>query len=257
MTGIAERVSVPGEPAEPVARPRFWRGADFQTVARWLTIGAAAGGLSGFVIGGIGGRLAMLLLRVTSDDSVRGIESDDGFIIGRFDFVSTLQLLGVTTLMGCIVGLIIVAGRPFFPKRGMPFAWAAAGAIVGGGILIHHDGVDFTVLEPHWLAIALFIAIPAAGAGLIAWLVELYPGFWVRNRVLTALACVFVLPVIIFFPIALAAILVGAIFWLFMQVPKLRTFPAWRPARIAAIVVFGLIVALGAVDLTSDVTTIL
>ena len=74
--------------------------------------------------------------------------------------------------------MIVVFGRPFFPKRGMPFAWAGAGAITGGAILINSDGVDFTLLEPHLLAIVFFVTIPAVGAGLIAWLTEVYPRFW-------------------------------------------------------------------------------
>jgi len=237
--------------------PRFWGQPDFQAVARWLTIGAAAGGLGGFVVGGIGGRLAMLLLRFTSDDSVRGVESDDGFIIGRFDFLSTLQLIGVTTLMGCLVGLIIVAGRPFFPKRGMAFAWALAGAIVGGAMFIHEDGVDFTLLEPRWLAVVLFVALPAAGAGTIATLIERYPRFWMHNWPLTGVAALFMFPVIFFFPIGLAAMLVAAGFWLCSQVPRLRTFPSWRPARVSAIAIFGIILLVGADNLTRDLAGIL
>ncbi|HEY7627404.1 MAG TPA: hypothetical protein VH761_10065, partial [Ilumatobacteraceae bacterium] len=36
----------------------------------------------------------------------------------------------------------------------------AAGA-VGGAVLVHADGIDFTVLQPVWLAISLFVALPA------------------------------------------------------------------------------------------------
>ena len=230
---------------------------DLKTVAYWISLGAAAGGLGGVLIGGVVGRIAMFILRLTSDDFVRGIESDDGFTIGRFDLVSTLQLLGVTLLMGVIVGLIVIAGRPFFPKRGMPFAWALAGAITGGAILISPDGVDFTLLEPHWLAVALFIAIPALGAGLIAWLTEVYPRFWWRKRKLSVLAALAAIPVVIFFPIAIVALFVGGIWFLAMRSPAARGMPAWRPARVAAIVVFGVIVALGLLDLTGDVRAII
>ncbi|MEP7215187.1 MAG: hypothetical protein ABI782_02985, partial [Anaerolineaceae bacterium] len=219
-------------------------------------LGAAAGGLGGLLVGGVVGRLAMFILRLTSDDSVRGIESDDGFTIGRFDLVSTLNLLAVTAVLGAIVGLIVVAGRPFFPKRGMPFAWALAGAITGGAILVHEDGVDFSALEPHLLAVAFFIAIPAVGAGLIAWLTEVYPRFWWRKRKLTVVASVVGVPLLVFFPIALFAILVGGIWFLAMQWPRARSAPAWRPARVAAISVFAFIVALGLLNLTSDIRAI-
>ena len=256
MTGITEQRPTPGADAPATGRISPGARADLKTIAYWLSLGAAAGGLGGALIGGIGGRLAMLLLRFTSDDSVRGVETDDGFIMGRFSFFDTVQLVAVTVIMGAVVGLIVVAGRPFFPKRGMPFAWALAGAITGGAILISPDGVDFTLLEPHWLAVSLFIAIPAIGAWLIAWLTELYPRFWWRKRKLTALAALAAAPMIIIFPVAIFAGLVGFIWFVAMQWPRARSLPGWQPARIAAIAVFGIIVVLGLLNLSSDVRAI-
>lgn len=230
---------------------------DLGRIGYWATLGAAAGGLGGFLIGGIGGRVAMFVLRLTSDQSVRGIESDDGFTIGRFDLLSTLSLLFVTTVMGVIVGLVVVFGRPFFPHRGMPLAWGLAGAIAGGAILVHGDGIDFTLLEPRALAVALFIAIPALGAAFIAWLTEIYPRFWWRRRRLTFVTGIALVPGIVFFPVAVAATLVAGAWWLTMRVPRFRTVPSWKPARLMAAAVFVLVVALGLVDLTKDVQAIL
>lgn len=231
--------------------------SDLKMIAYWASLGAAAGGLGGLLVGGIGGRLAMFLLRLTSDDRVRGIESDDGFIIGRFDLSSTLSLLFVTTILGAIVGLIVVVGRPFFPSRGMPFAWATAGAITGGALLIKRNGVDFTALEPHLLAVAMFMAIPAVGAGLIAWLTEVYPRFWWRDRKRTALAGVTALALIPGFPVLIAVVLVGAVWLAAMQYPWTRKLPMWKPARAAAVLVFVLIVLLGLNDLVRDTRAIL
>ena len=98
--------------------PSFTIRANLKVVAYWLTIGAAAGGLGGALVGGIGGRLAMFILRLTSDDSVRGIESDDGFIIGIFDLGNTVGFVAFMGVLGIIGGLIVAFGRPFFPKRG-------------------------------------------------------------------------------------------------------------------------------------------
>jgi hypothetical protein len=198
----------------------------------------------------------MFILRLTSDPSVRGLESDDGFIIGRFSFFDTSQLILATTVMGSIVGLIVIAGRPFFPRRGMTFAWTLAGALTGGAILVHRDGVDFTLLEPHWLAVALFVIVPAAGAGLIAALVDVYRRFWWRNVRLSVLAGVAAVPSVIFFPVALAALLVGACWWAAMRSSPLRAMPRWLPARVAAILVYLLIVALGAIDLVQEAQAI-
>ena len=38
--------------------------------------------MAGLLVGGVGGRVAMLLLRLTSDPRLRGLETDDGFTIG-------------------------------------------------------------------------------------------------------------------------------------------------------------------------------
>lgn len=257
MSHISESQSAPPGGANADRRLSPDAREDLKTVAYWISLGAAAGGLGGLLAGGVGGRVAMFVLRLTSDESVRGIQSDDDFTIGRFDLVSTLSLLAVTTLLGIVVGLVVVAGRPFFPKRGMPFAWALAGGFAGGGILVQQDGVDFTLLEPHWLAVAMFVAIPAVGAGLIAWLTEIYPRFWWRRRKLTALAALAAIPMFIFFPMAIIAAFAGGIWFLAMQWPRARCVPGWLPARIAAIAVFGLVVTLGLLDLVRDARAII
>jgi hypothetical protein len=230
---------------------------DLRRLAYWISLAAAAGGLGGALVGGIGGRFAMYLLRLTSDESVKGLESDDGFTIGRFDLSDTLQLVAVTTVMGSIVGLIMVFGRPFFPRRGMPLAWCVAGALLGGSLFIHSDGVDFTALEPHWFAILLFILVPALGALAIALLIDLYHRFWWRHRPGTAVAAVAAIPGLIFIPVGIATAIVAAACLLAMRSPEGREFAAWMPARVAALVVFVLLVGLGTVGLVRDMQAIL
>ncbi len=229
---------------------------DVQMLAHWISLGAAAGGFGGGLIGGVGGRLAMFFLRLTSRSSIRGLTSDDGFIIGRFDPVDTLRLIGLTAVLGSIVGLIMVAGRPFLPRRGQSLAWALAGGITGGALLIHRDGVDFNLLEPHWFAVALFVAIPAIGAGLIRWLIEKYSCFWWRRRRWTVFASIAAVPTLIAFPVAALATLIGGLWWIALRLPGARRFATLTATRIAAGVVFGLVVLLGLIDLTRDVHAI-
>src|SRR5258708_6692212 len=52
--------------------------------ATFLSRGLRWGLVAGAIIGGLGGRLAMLVLRLTSNGSVRGVKTSDGFVIGRF-----------------------------------------------------------------------------------------------------------------------------------------------------------------------------
>ena len=64
---------------------------------------------AGFLVGGVGGRLAMFILRLTSDDSVRGIESDDGFTIGQIS-AQSFFLIAATTLLGTLLAFGYLAG---------------------------------------------------------------------------------------------------------------------------------------------------
>ena len=121
-----------------------------------------AGITVGVVVAGIGSRLAMLLLRLTSSDAVRGIQSDDDFTIGRFTLAGTYNLL----VLGAAVGIIGAAAyqwvRPWLlgPWWFRRLTIALGSAAVVGSLLVHADGIDFRVLKPTWLAIGLFIALP-------------------------------------------------------------------------------------------------
>lgn len=144
---------------------------DARAVAWWVLAGAAAGAIAGFLVGGVGGRLAMLLLRLTSTDTVIGVTSDDGFEIGVVT-TDTLNLIMGMTMFGAINGVAYAAVRGWLPRRLRLPLWVAVSAAVVGAAVVHEDGVDFTLLEPVALAIALFVAVPGAAAALVVVLVE-------------------------------------------------------------------------------------
>src|SRR5687767_6116058 len=101
-----------GETARP---PKSWR-STFRDGANHISCGIVAGLICGAIIGGIGGRLAMFVLRLTSDDSLRGLETDDEFIIGSFTS-STFFLIFLTTIAGFAGGLLYLAVRDWLPRR--------------------------------------------------------------------------------------------------------------------------------------------
>jgi hypothetical protein len=122
-----------------------------------------AGVTVGVLVVGVGSRLAMVLLRLTSPDRVIGVTSDDGFTIGRFTLGGTYNLL----LLGAMVGVLGAAAYRAVAPWLLGPAWfrrlttaAASGAVVGS-MLVHADGVDFRLLKPLWLAVGLFVALPA------------------------------------------------------------------------------------------------
>ena len=133
----------------------------------------------------------MLLLRLTSPESVIGLTSDDGFEIGQFTVGDTLDLLGAMTMLGGMTGVLYVAFRSAIPVRVRLPLWTGLWAVVGGSLFISEDGVDFTVLEPAALAIALFVALPGIAAATTVLFVERWSATepW-ANRRLTVLVVV-------------------------------------------------------------------
>ncbi len=121
-----------------------------------------AGVTYGAIVAGIGSRLAMLFLRLTSPQQVIGMRSDDDFVIGRFTLAGTYNLL----VLGAAVGIVgagaylLVASRLLGPVWFRHLTVGLACAAVVGSMLVHARGIDFTRLKPKWLAIGLFVALP-------------------------------------------------------------------------------------------------
>jgi len=144
---------------------------DLSSPGALLAAGVSSGFAAGVLIGGVGGRLAMALLRATSDPALHGVLTDDGFTIGRVSS-ETLFLLGVTAGLGMAGGIFYVVVRRWIPARWRVPMMALFFALVGGAGVIRPSEVDFTLLAPLSLAIALFVLIPAAYGAAMAWLTE-------------------------------------------------------------------------------------
>jgi hypothetical protein len=148
---------------------------------RILAGALAAGALVGLLFNGVGTRLAMRLLFLLNTD-VRGRLSDDGFVMGQFSVVDTLELVAFGTFVGTLGSMVYLVLRPL---RTGHRAFDASSLVVGpavvvGNMLVHSNGIDFRLLKPTTLAIGLFVALPAASAAATVWLVErwLRPDAW-------------------------------------------------------------------------------
>jgi len=134
-----------------------------------LRVILVAGAFCGVVVAGLGGRLFMFVLRLTSPEGVRGVMTDDGFRVGEFSLANTLGLMTI----GAVVGVVGVAAyllvKPwlFGPLWLRRLTVTLTAGAIGGALLIHPDGTDFRLLEPRWLAVALCVAVPAV-FGLVA-----------------------------------------------------------------------------------------
>ena len=215
-----------------------------EDAGRRLAVATAAGAVCGLLVGGVGGRLAMLLLARLAPETA-GITSDDGFVIGQLTLSGTLNLLLVATLLGVLgSGFYFVLRTLMIGPRWFQVVSISLGpAVVVGAMLVHSDGVDFTFLRPTWLAIALFVAIPGLYAALLTVLCER----WLRpdGRLLRARRRVVFPWLILWLPIAPVPLVLALAWSLVVRARKqvatraLVEHPAipWL-ARLSLVVVF-------------------
>lgn len=241
-----------------ITAPTRWKD-DLAAVAKPLTAAMTAGFIAGLIIGGVGGRLAMFVLRLTSDPALRGLETDDGFTIGILSG-ATLFLVFLTAIAGAVGGVAYLAVRAWLPERARPWLFGTLTGVVGGALVIRPDGIDFTLLEPLWLAVVMFIALPASYGVAVSLLAERFlasdsafngPWAWVAGLVL-------LLPLGFFGPVGVAVLaVIVAAFFLSRSAPQMGSL--WTSAPFAWIGRTGLLVvgAVAAASLLKDVTEIL
>ena len=135
----------------------------------------------------------------------KGAISDDGFEMGRISPGGTAQLLFTTLEIGLLAALIYLALRTlaFGPAWFRIASLTVGGTVVFGALLIDDGGVDFTLLDPDWLPVILFLAIPLIYVPLAALLIEhwLRPTSWFRTADIRKVAAVVV-------------VWIGPLFWL-------------------------------------------
>lgn len=149
-----------------------WRGTTEQAARRLAAI-TAVGGLLGLLIGGVGGRLAMVLL-ARLNPQVTGVTSDDGFRIGQLTMADTINLLLIGAGFGVVGAGVyaVVRNLRVGPHWFQVLSIAVGPAVVVGAAIVHTDGVDFRLLGPPWLAIGLFLVIPGGYAALLTLFAE-------------------------------------------------------------------------------------
>jgi hypothetical protein len=233
-------------------RPGWGPSVEFSS--RRLAATVAAGAVVGLLVGGVGGRIAMMLL-ARLNPSATGVTSDDGFRIGQFTLSSTMGLLVLTTLIGVLGGVIYFAvhGLMIGPRWFQILSISLGPAVVVGSMLVHPDGVDFTLLRPAPLAIALFVAVPGLYAAVLTVLADRWmepDGLFMRLP--RALALV---PLVLCIPIAPLAAAV-AVAWLLGQAmlrqPRARAALSHPLLPWAARLALAVIFAVGLANLIAD-----
>ncbi|MEA3019610.1 MAG: precorrin-6A/cobalt-precorrin-6A reductase [Actinomycetota bacterium] len=195
---------------------------ELKRLAGRLATGALAGAACGVLVGGIGGRVAMFVLRLTSDNAIRGRETDDGFKIGSVTG-STIFLLVATALIGVLGGLLYLIARRFVPEELRVPAGAALFGVLGSTAILKPGHFDFTRVQPHTLSVIFFTLIPIGFGALLPIVAER----WLARGAPPWPAFFLLVPVGLGGPVLvafLALVLVG--FAIVRMVPALRT--AWR-----------------------------
>ena len=209
----------------------------------------------GAVVGGLGSRVAMLVLRLTSPDSVRGVQSDHGFTIGQVTLGGTYNLMVIGAAVGVIGAAAYLAVAPWLlgPRWFRQATVGATAAVLVGALLVEPDGVDFTSLQPLWLAVALFLLLPAAVGVSLALVVERVrsPGSWTtqgraRWAVPAALAVAVAPAMVVIVPVL---VIVAAVLPVRRLLGWLRGSPAGRVAVRAS---FAVVPVLGVLALSQD-----
>ncbi|MCU1377775.1 MAG: hypothetical protein JWN29_758, partial [Acidimicrobiales bacterium] len=233
-----------------------WRD-DVTRLGNRAAVGFTSGMLVGFVVGGIGGRLVMLVLRLTSSDRLRGIETDDGFEIGSFT-AGTGFLLAATTILGGLGGLAYMGLRRFAPA---PWRWVAAALLagaIGGAAVLDEEGIDFNLLSPLWFAVVSFIALPFAFGALTSLHIERR----LDRRATTTRSSLWLVPLFLGLLLtgtfgAILVVLVLVSVPVLQRVPRLRAALRSSQALWVGRALITAVFAFAAAALVRDVTTIL
>lgn len=132
---------------------------------------AMAGGLAGLVALGLGSRVAMRVVALTSGRIGTGIRPESGATPGTVTLEGTTFLLLAGAMLGLAIGLAVVLGV----GRGMPRSargrwWVTAAIAVALPAigLLDPANEDFRLFGPRWLAIGLFAVLPIAYGAMLA-----------------------------------------------------------------------------------------
>jgi hypothetical protein len=183
----------------PGVQPRPAWSTSITRAVRRLGVVTLAGAVAGVLVGGVGGRLAMLVLARLNPE-VEGRQSDDDFTMGQISG-ATFNLLFFAMLIGIVGGAIylVLRGLMVGPRWFRLSSMSVGPAVVVGSQVVHTDGIDFT-LDPPLLAVAMFVLIPGLYAALLIVLSER----WLDDgsRLLRSPGWVAGLPLLLWIPLA-------------------------------------------------------
>ncbi|MCU1354355.1 MAG: hypothetical protein JWM05_3564 [Acidimicrobiales bacterium] len=212
----------------------------------------AAGMAAGVMVLGLGGRLMMRLLAVTSPDAAQGRITEADEVVGEVTFGGTMFLVVIVGIGAGLAGLIAFGLlRRWLPRRSLLAGLVAAG--VGAGLLarpsgfIDPDNRDFALLSPTWLAVLLCVGLVVLFGLLLSVLVDRWGPRWPRpGRSITGVASVLPIAALALAPPVLVVVLLAMILTALVVPLASRSIAPRPPAAAGRAVVAGLGVLGGA-----------
>jgi hypothetical protein len=130
-------------------------------LARHVALLGLATVVSGILIGGVAGRIVMRVSALAAGPEMVGRITENGNRIGEFTVGGTLVLIVfVGALGGVLASIVVVGSEPWLkwmgPARGFGFALAVLAVY---GYEEPFDSIDFLILEPTSLNVAMFIGL--------------------------------------------------------------------------------------------------
>ena len=130
-----------------------------------------AGGISGLLALGIGTRLSMRLVALSSGTIGMGVRPESGAVPGEITADGTMFLLlagtGIGAVLAVIIGVGLVRWLPREGRRRTAAVWALASWIPALG-LIDPNNEDFALFGPTWFALLLFASCALGYGALLA-----------------------------------------------------------------------------------------
>src|SRR4051812_16277935 len=156
-SGIAFTARWFGTPLAPPPAPADGTaGRSALRVLWWFGLAAAAGGATGLLVVGAGGRLVMRLLAVTAGSGAQGALTEADEVVGDITLGGTLGfMIFVGIGGGVLTGLLYVAGQRFLPAGRFIGLWFGTLLIVLLATRIEPlrpNNEDFDLVGPPWLA---------------------------------------------------------------------------------------------------------
>jgi hypothetical protein len=201
---------------------------------RTLATGTTAGIAAAFLVGGLGGRLVMRILAITSGQEFTGVITDNGNRVNEFTRAGTVELILFATAFFTLGGWVYILVRRWLPgtgwRKGLAFGVVLA---AGEQFVFDNSGKDFAILRPVALSVVLFdVVLPLLYGVVVVAIADRLDAFYAGARwssrniiafapLLILVALYFVLPVFV---------LVFIIAFLIFRSPSRRI--AWEGGRV-------------------------